>query len=611
MLVREAALLVADRFHRAKDALMPAVPSPSIVVPACNEAESRAAQPGVAGTVRGPRLAAPLLVALVAVVCAWPLAWRGYPLNTDDVHYHAIYAEQFLREMLDGALYPRWLRGMNSGLGAPTFFFYGPVPYWLTSLAGLLTGVRDGFALLGLTAAAVLIASGLSAYAWLRSLVACWPAAIGAALYVAMPYHLTVDLWTRSAFAEFTAYLWTSLLFLAIERIRVGRASGVLLLAPAFALLAATHIITAMLVGGMAGAYMVLRFKDLGAYARAAGGFALGAALAAAYLGPALGLRGEVFIPVGELQPYLFLLGPHLPLGREGLFGALTALLVAELVLAPVLLVGAAVTLRGAERRLALVWCVLILLALLGTTALFAPVWRALPVLQNAQFPFRLNTVADLGFATVCALLAASFLARVRRPGRCVAAALAMLAAAGAAQVAMPVAHGNFDVAGARWPAIFAVRSDSLMFRPLPSLHKLPVDRVPPVAAAVPRVQVVTGQATATLVSEAPRRFVLAVDAAGPATLRLGQLYFVGWRASLDGRLLSVRPSAEMGLLDVDVPPGRYELTMELTHGVLERMGLAVSGVAALAWLGVAALAWRRHKARFPPGPEEGGALAG
>lgn len=571
-----------------------------------------AAEPGFAGGGnRSRRLAAPLLVVLAALACSWPLAWRGYPWNTDDVHFHAIYAGQFLHEMLAGVLYPRWLAGMNNGLGAPIFFFYGPVPYWLTSLAGLLTGARDGFALLGTTAAAVLIASGLSAYAWLRGFVACWPAAVGAALYVALPYHLAIDLWTRSAFAEFCAYLWTPLLFLSIERMRAGRVAGVLLFAPAFALLVATHIITAMLVSGVAVAYMLLRFRSVAAYARAAAGFALGAALSAAYLGPALGLRSEVTIPVGELPLQMFMLSGQMPSYRLGLWRVLNLLVAGEIAAAALLLAASAALLRDAGRQLGLVWGGLTLLALLGTTVLSAPAWRALPVLQNAQFPFRLNTVADLGFATLAALLAARFLAGARRPDWAAAAWLGGMAMAGAAQVIVPLVRGNFDHAGARWPAVFAVQGDARMFRPLPSLRKLPVDQSPPSTAVVPRMQVVAGQATATPVAEAPRRFTYAVDAAGPATLRLGQLYFAGWRASAGGMLLPVRPSAEMGLVEFDVPPGRYDLTLELGRGTLERAGLAASAAAALAWLGAAAFAWRRHKTRWLVAPSSQPAVAG
>ena len=197
--------------------------------------------------------AAPAAVALVALAALWPLLVHGYPRNTDDVHYHAVYAGQFLHEFLAGSPYPRWMPGMNGGAGATTFFFYGPVAYWIVGVLALCSGARDPFVLLAMAAAAILAGSGLSAYASLRSRVSCWPAALGAALYTVLPYHLTIDLWTRSAFAEFAAYLWTPLIFLGLEWMRAGRRAGIVLFAPAFAALAATHLVTAMLASCVAG----------------------------------------------------------------------------------------------------------------------------------------------------------------------------------------------------------------------------------------------------------------------------------------------------------------------------------------------------------------------
>lgn len=546
----------------------------------------------------GAALLPPAAVVLVALACLSPLAWRGFPWNTDDVHYHAMYAGQFLREMLAGAPYPRWLTGMNNGLGAPIFFFYGPIPYWITGAAGLLTGERDGFALVELAVCLVLVASGLSAYLWLRSLVAAWPAAWGAAVYVALPYHLTVDLWTRAAFAEFTGYLWTPLLFLGIERIRRRGAGGVPLLAASFALLIATHIITAMLMACLAGLYALLRLRSARTFVWAAGGFGLAVALAAGYLAPALGLRDAVFVPVSGLPRSVFLLSGEIPAGRAGLWQALDALLVAELALAAVLLAASFGLLAGERRRLALAWSTVLFAALVMTTGLAAPVWRALPVLQNAQYPFRLNTGADLALATLSGLLAGYAWDRFTRPGWLLAAGFAGAAAVGVAQVALPIGHGNFDRAGARWGPIVAVQGDSAMFRPRASLGKLPVDASPPRSELAERVQVVAGQAHTRLDGEGPRRMAVHVDADGPATLRLGQLFFPGWQVVSAGQSSEARPSAGEGLVEFDVPPGAHDIVAELAPGALERAGDAVSAAACVVWTIAAVLALFRRRGR-------------
>ena len=39
-------------------------------------------------------------------------------------------------QLWSGELYPRWLLGMNSGFGSPTFFVYGPLPYYAAAFSG-------------------------------------------------------------------------------------------------------------------------------------------------------------------------------------------------------------------------------------------------------------------------------------------------------------------------------------------------------------------------------------------------------------------------------------------------------------------------------------------
>jgi hypothetical protein len=54
-------------------------------------------------------------VILLAHIFLW------FSQHTDDVVWHILWSEQFLPELSSGALYARWLSGMNDGLGRPPF----------------------------------------------------------------------------------------------------------------------------------------------------------------------------------------------------------------------------------------------------------------------------------------------------------------------------------------------------------------------------------------------------------------------------------------------------------------------------------------------------------
>lgn len=537
----------------------------------------------VAQDVRRPWLWCMAVVA-VGLCAGWPFAWHGYPWNTDDVQWHSIWARQFLVEMQRGAVYPRWLHGMNAGAGSPTFFFYGPVSYWATSLASFVVGDADAFRALSIVAGAALCASGVTAFVWLRSLVGPVAAAMGAALYVVLPYHLTVDVWTRSAFAEANGYVWTPLLFLGVEQVRGGRRAGVLVLSLGFGLLASTHIITAMLAGLAAGLYALLRFRSIGSLLVMAAAMALGAGLAGGYLATALGLKDLTEHTVGVLSPGLFV--PMAPgeLGRPQLVRVFMVLWVAELAGVVAFAALGVIWVRGGVRGLWLAWAGLLGVLLLAMTRPMEPLWNAVPVLQNVQFPSRLFALVDLGLATAAAVAVASLPARAWRYG---VAGLVVLAGVGAAQAVLPLRAGAFDRGAANWGAEWAIQGDHGFFRPLESVGRLPQDRRPPGGSTEPLVFLDGGSALVT--GSWPRRYEVEVEAPGPAILRLRQLHFAGWQASVDGAVLPVR-AGPTGLVEVAVPGGRHRVSIVLAATGAERAGWAVGVGSALVWLGL--LGW-------------------
>ena len=74
------------------------------------------------------------LLALWSLLLGWPLLRRGFPVDGHDFWAHTTWGGHFARQFWDGELYPRWLAYHNEGLGSPTFFFYPPLPFWLTAV---------------------------------------------------------------------------------------------------------------------------------------------------------------------------------------------------------------------------------------------------------------------------------------------------------------------------------------------------------------------------------------------------------------------------------------------------------------------------------------------
>ena len=250
-------------------------------------------------------------IALIAIFCAWPLVLFGYPANGDDAPFHFFYTQGFFRGLAAGELYPRWLSDLEGGLGAPSFYFYGPVAYYISSSVAFITGLRDGLDILAATTPLILFASGLAAFVWLRTFVSAWPAAVGAGLYMIAPYHLLLDYWVRGDFAEAAAYIWIPLCFLAVEDFRARNVRGFLLLPPSIALLTMTHVIASVLTLAALAVYALVRLRSWPVWFGVTLAGVSGLAMAGIYLLPMTMLQQYVVVPHVPMLDAAFILGPR------------------------------------------------------------------------------------------------------------------------------------------------------------------------------------------------------------------------------------------------------------------------------------------------------------
>src|SRR5882724_12268628 len=109
-----------------------------------------------------------LVIGTAGLVFTIPAIIYGIPFFSDDgVSHHAVWYIQFSTQLWAGDFYPRWLIGMNEGLGSPVFYYYPPAPFFLTSLLKpFFRGDLHGWHQLGLSASLALIGSGFCAFWW-------------------------------------------------------------------------------------------------------------------------------------------------------------------------------------------------------------------------------------------------------------------------------------------------------------------------------------------------------------------------------------------------------------------------------------------------------------
>ncbi len=169
------------------------------------------------------------LIIGAGLLLSLPLLVYGLPFHSSDGVQHAIFYSHFSSQLWAGEFYPRWLMGMNGGLGAPSFFYYPPVPYYLTALLKpIFAQDIQGWHQLGVSSALAVAASGVCAYLWLKKIATQKAAFVAALIYMAMPYHLATEIYDRGAFAELWTFVWMPLILLFTEEISRRHRSAVI-----------------------------------------------------------------------------------------------------------------------------------------------------------------------------------------------------------------------------------------------------------------------------------------------------------------------------------------------------------------------------------------------
>lgn len=314
-------------------------------------------------------------------------ATAGAPLLHDSFAIDWVWANQFTAELARGNLYPRWLPLSDGGLGAPVFYYYPPLAFYITGAFGLLGLSTYGSIIAAFGAA--FAASGIGCWRWLKGRTR--HPLLAAIFFMAAPYHL-LDYTLRGALAESVAIAFIPLVAIGLRRIAEGR-GGVVFTAAAYGAIICTHLPLALLVSiFLIAPYAILHGRRLVNFATAA---ALGIALSAIYLVPALAL--EPYHDIAQLYRT-----PNLRTDYWSVYAGHWSDPTFAMVVAIVVATVAAAALPMIRRRDG--WAAYaIVMALIG--AAVVPLLWSLPLLAEVQFPYRILPIAEFALATAFARL--------------------------------------------------------------------------------------------------------------------------------------------------------------------------------------------------------------
>jgi len=526
-----------------------------------------------------------------------PVFVRGFPAGFDSVRHYR-WTSQFIDALRDGAYYPRWLPTANDGQGSPVPLYYPPLPFYVAAAFSLIAG--STLQAISLSCWLALAVSGVTMYAFARSLLSPRMSLAAAALYMVAPYHL-LDLYQGSTVSEFWAFAWVPLVLAGVRKVGIGRGmQGVASLSAGYALLVLTHVPVAFLTTVTLPIYALLLTRKPRTLLRMAAGAALGAGMGAIFLLPVLFETGYVslFFKFDYRDYFVFehvrsaLTSTRFPAESSLVSYSLDVDLVALGLLA--LFITSSLLIWIGRRdgegnsfraRLVLTIWFVTAFSILMTTRLSAPLWQIIPGLSFLFFPYRWLVVASVG---TCFLAAFSFW-RLIDGGKMRSLKIGVLATI----VGLNLAIGALAI----WRAPIAddgfagglARRDTREYRPVWWDGQL--RREVWLSPAV----VESGAAEVRAIDETGIAQSYTVTAVAESVIAFRPIYFPGWVTRVDAVKVESGPSAE-GHTQVRVEPGEHIVTLRFEDTWPRTAGKFCSAVSGLIFLSVLFLARRRPK---------------
>lgn len=355
------------------------------------------------------------LITLIALLVTLPSLFYGV-FDAHDVKVHLLWSNGFSRQFWQGELYPRWLSESNAGLGSPSFFFYPPLPYYIASLFHpLFSGDSSGWLALASSACLSLVLSGMTAYLWLKEIAKESAALIGAIAYMLLPYHLTINLYLRFAFAEYWALVWLPLILYFLMRYIRGSEFSLIGIIIGYFLLSLTHLLTFIIFAFVPLFYtiLVVNKQKLKFSFTILFSIFLGLGLSAIYWLPAMTTQDNISTHLLWQtkhflydRNFLFLFKPIDSINPFWSYLELLTLFMGAIAILSYLSIPYQ---HGRKNKQEISYWIFISLASIFMMTPFSQwVWDSANILQKIQFPWRFHSLLTLSSAATIALTFAS-----------------------------------------------------------------------------------------------------------------------------------------------------------------------------------------------------------
>jgi hypothetical protein len=387
-----------------------------------------------------------ILIGLFGLVVISPLLQPGYFWGAHDARHAVYFIFQYDKAVQDGIWLPGWGPDWAFGYGYPFWIVYGPLSTFVGELFHHFVGLGFEDSVKAVLALSILL-SGLAMYGFVRSWLGRNAGLVAAVAYMAIPYHL-VDVYVRAAVAESVALVFLPLaLWTFREAVLRPRLTAVIAAAFTYAAIMWTsNLVALVFTPGLAAYVLALliwtglderrKAQDAKPWVREFLAFILrrglwplsavllGLGLSAAFFVPALIEQryinqtqwfGKYYDPFQHFVYFFQLFNPAWGFGisqpgpDDIAKGAMSYQLGAAAVLLSLIAVALSWKQAAERRRETWFWAAWAAISVFLTLGISAWVWRHVPLVPYAQFPWRYLMLAILPLSILPGTLVAEY----------------------------------------------------------------------------------------------------------------------------------------------------------------------------------------------------------
>ncbi len=580
------------------------------------------------------------LLFIASFIAVLPHILIGFPI-THSFYFNIPWHQYFSEQLFNGELYPRWLFNYIDGLGAPVFYFYAPIPFYLFSFIELMLGDNTGnYVTFTIGHMMIFFLSGIAFFFFISRHTTTYWAAITSILYMFLPYHY-IDLEVRAALGESFAYIWIPLIMIGICN---NEKTWLKLLFSGFcyAGLILSHLPSALITAPVIAIYSLFFTKKnhwSHAFVHSLFVGIIGVTVSAFYILPAILLQDTLPYDAWVTGSGSHFQASNWLIGKEGI-NEFSIKIYKSLAISTLLGVCAAFVYGAAfiitnrdiktdktiSRLVAASLLTLVVYWLLMSTV-SEPIWKYFPILPQIQFPWRLGIVIDFSGLLLFSLSVPPILTYTLSLfsiaySRILIITLSLIACVVLTSYALTIITYYFPKSTVAsdeetLPLMLSVEYrtkwlvESAIYLPDKNIKDLTdidlaskihntgiyrwagfVSPLPTIASLRPLAhnEAITINDSNTVSSS------ISATLRSPATIRIRKVYYPHWQLkNFSGDNVNIYPDMQTGLIVFDLPAGEHMLYLDRRLLPVEKKGILVSLVsivACLIWISI--LAYRK-----------------